>query len=85
MFYGYVCNKPYQFNVIIDNDIPIYVVTKGHDSPEVAQNEMKEKIKRKMSTPNGRNWFIANCYGSKGVFKSDEQIIIPDGYWGVAA
>lgn len=84
MFYGYVCNKPYELQTILDHNIPVYVITNWHETPEEAEREMATKIKEKKSTSAGHSWYIINCYGSSGIIKSKEPIKIPDGYWGVA-
>ena len=83
MYYGYICGASNNFQEIIESSVLIHVITEGYQTPEEADMERTEKIKVLRSTSKGRSWYLCNCYGSQGVFKSKEPIVIPDGCWGV--
>ena len=71
MYYGYV-----GYSRSTDK---VYVITKGHETPEAADEERTAKVK---SLP--RHIYLANYFLSHGVLKCPEPIEIPEGYWGVA-
>ena len=71
MYYGYVGKNR-------TTDI-VYVITGGYSTPEEADNARIAKIK---SLP--RHVFLANYFLSHGILKSEEDIYIPNGYFGVA-
>jgi hypothetical protein len=71
MFYGYV-----GFTRGTDK---VYVITPAYDTPDAAEAAREAKIK---ALP--RQVYLANCFLSRGVLKSTEPIVIPDGYFGIA-
>ncbi len=73
MYYGYVGHTPYTAKV--------YVITRGHETPEEAEAEA-ERTKKVKALPRGV--YLANYFLSHGVIKCTEPIEIPVGYWGVA-
>jgi hypothetical protein len=71
MYYGYIGYK--------QSKARVYVITRGHDTPEAAEAERAEKVK---ALPRGV--CITDNNLSQGVIKHLYPIDIPAGYWGVA-
>lgn len=70
-FYGYV-----GFSRGTDR---VYVITTAHETPEAAESARDTKIK---ALP--RHVYLANYFMCRGVLKSNDPIVILDGYFGVA-
>ena len=71
MFYGYVSYSP--------GTEKVYVITESCETPDAAEAAREAKLN---TLP--RQVYLASDIRSRGVIKTDLEINIPEGYFGVA-